>query len=118
VPTPDSSAAATNPAAVEQIPDLAATIRPLVTHTLPLAAYADALAVAASPEALKVHVNPSLLRRTVRLSTTPSHSPHRSLIHTPGRCLALGPARAGPAAACTSSGSAGLVRFGPGGSAR
>lgn len=47
------------PAAVEQISDLAATIRPLVTHTLPLASYADALAVATSPEALKVHVDPS-----------------------------------------------------------
>ncbi|MEH1015598.1 alcohol dehydrogenase catalytic domain-containing protein [Micromonospora sp. CPCC 206060] len=47
------------PAAVEAVPDLAAAIRPLVTHTLPLASYADALAVAASPEALKVHVDPS-----------------------------------------------------------
>jgi 2-desacetyl-2-hydroxyethyl bacteriochlorophyllide A dehydrogenase len=47
------------PAAVEQIPDLAATIRPLVTHTLPLASYAEALAVAASPEALKVHIDPA-----------------------------------------------------------
>jgi 2-desacetyl-2-hydroxyethyl bacteriochlorophyllide A dehydrogenase len=47
------------PAAIEQILDLAATIRPLVTHTLPLARYADALAVATSPEALKVHIDPS-----------------------------------------------------------
>ncbi|MGW3421967.1 alcohol dehydrogenase catalytic domain-containing protein [Streptomyces phaeochromogenes] len=47
------------PAAVEQISGLAAAIRPLVTHTLPLASYADALAVAASPEALKVHVAPA-----------------------------------------------------------
>ncbi|MBT2233697.1 alcohol dehydrogenase catalytic domain-containing protein [Nonomuraea sp. NEAU-A123] len=44
------------PAAVEQITDLASVIRPLVTHELPLASYADALAVAASPEALKVHI--------------------------------------------------------------
>ncbi|MDT3442285.1 alcohol dehydrogenase catalytic domain-containing protein [Pseudofrankia sp. BMG5.37] len=47
------------PAAVEQIPDLAAIIRPLVTHTLPLASYTDALATAASADALKVHVDPS-----------------------------------------------------------
>jgi 2-desacetyl-2-hydroxyethyl bacteriochlorophyllide A dehydrogenase len=47
------------PAAVDAISDLAETIRPLVTHTFPLASYADALAVAASPEALKVHVNPT-----------------------------------------------------------
>ncbi|GLZ11707.1 alcohol dehydrogenase [Actinomadura sp. NBRC 104425] len=47
------------PAAVEQISDLAAAIRPLVTHTLPLASYTDALAVATSPEALKVHLAPS-----------------------------------------------------------
>ena len=47
------------PAAVEQIPDLAATIRPLVTHIIPLASYAHALTVAASPEALKVHVDPA-----------------------------------------------------------
>lgn len=47
------------PAAVEQIPDLAAAIRPLVTHTIPLASYAHALAIAASPEAIKVHIDPS-----------------------------------------------------------
>jgi len=47
------------PAAVEQIADLAAIIRPLVTHTLPLTSYPEALAVAASPEALKVHIDPS-----------------------------------------------------------
>ncbi|MEU6796723.1 alcohol dehydrogenase catalytic domain-containing protein [Nonomuraea wenchangensis] len=48
------------PAAVEQIGDLAAAVRPLVTHRLPLTAYAEALAVAASPEALKVHIDPSM----------------------------------------------------------
>jgi 2-desacetyl-2-hydroxyethyl bacteriochlorophyllide A dehydrogenase len=46
------------PAAVEVVPDLADRIRPLITHTLPLASYPDALAVAASPEALKVHIDP------------------------------------------------------------
>ncbi|MEV6489560.1 hypothetical protein AB0M20_13185 [Actinoplanes sp. NPDC051633] len=47
------------PAAVEQITELNATIRPLVTHTFSLSSYARALAVAASPEALKVHVDPA-----------------------------------------------------------
>jgi 2-desacetyl-2-hydroxyethyl bacteriochlorophyllide A dehydrogenase len=47
------------PAATEQIADLTATIRPLVTHTFPLGSYADALTAAASPEALKVHVSPA-----------------------------------------------------------
>jgi len=48
------------PAAVEQIADLTLTIRPLVTHTFPLSSYAEALASAASPEALKVHVDPTI----------------------------------------------------------
>ena len=47
------------PTAVEQISGLAAVIRPLVTHTLPLTSYAEALTLAASPEALKVHLAPS-----------------------------------------------------------
>jgi len=46
------------PAAVEQVCDLSASIRPLITHTFPLASYDRALAVAASPDALKVHVDP------------------------------------------------------------
>ena len=46
------------PAAVEQVSDLSASIRPLITHTFPLASYDRALAVAASPDALKVHVDP------------------------------------------------------------
>lgn len=46
------------PAAAEQIVDLTATLRPLVTHTFGLSEYADALHAAASPEALKVHINP------------------------------------------------------------
>jgi len=41
--------------------DLTTTIRPLVTHTFTLNAYAEALAAAASPEALKVHVDPTSL---------------------------------------------------------
>ncbi|GAB2627907.1 alcohol dehydrogenase [Paractinoplanes abujensis] len=44
------------PAAAEQMAGLTATLRPLVTHTFPLESYAEALAAAASPEALKVHV--------------------------------------------------------------
>jgi len=46
------------PAAVEQVSDLSASIRPLITHTFPLASYDRALAIAASPDALKVHVDP------------------------------------------------------------
>lgn len=53
-----NSLADSYPAAVEVVPDLSDRIRPLITHTLPLASYSDALAVAASPEALKVHIDP------------------------------------------------------------
>jgi len=58
-----NSLADSYPAAVDAVPDLAAVIRPLVTHTLPLASYAGALAVAASPEALKVHIDPMTTER-------------------------------------------------------
>jgi hypothetical protein len=37
-----------------------AFIGSLVTHTFPLGSYAEALAAAASPEALKVHVDPTI----------------------------------------------------------
>jgi 2-desacetyl-2-hydroxyethyl bacteriochlorophyllide A dehydrogenase len=46
-------------AATELAPDLAEPLSMLVTHRLPLEDYANALAAAASPEAIKVHVIPS-----------------------------------------------------------
>ena len=54
-----NSLADSYPAAVELVPDLASTIRPLVTHTLPLTSYAEALRIATSPEALKVQIGPA-----------------------------------------------------------
>jgi len=45
--------------ATELAPDLAEPLSMLVTHRLPLKDYAHALAAAASPEAIKVHVIPS-----------------------------------------------------------
>jgi 2-desacetyl-2-hydroxyethyl bacteriochlorophyllide A dehydrogenase len=44
------------PAAAEMMVDLADRVRPLVTHTFPLARYADAVAAMRAPDAVKVQV--------------------------------------------------------------
>lgn len=43
-------------AAAEMMVDLADRVRPLVTHTFPLARYADAVAAMRAPDAVKVQV--------------------------------------------------------------